>query len=430
MAQRRRVVITGLGLATPNGTTLESNFHALLQDRDCFSLFPLSLEDPQRYWGSEVCSIELQKEYDIPDRMLKNANEVCRYAIYAAKRAMDDASLSPEWVKYDDLGVFIGLGQELMSDEFIDHLSRCCFDEQGAYSFESIARREINSFNIVRFLKDYSIFPLSFITIAAGLRGPSSTFCNGATSGGVAVGEANSWIRCHRNTDALLAGATSFPFRRYIHAFFGKKGFLSAGQKDEGLILANGSVFFVLEELEHARKRDARIYGEILGSSSCTAYQGADFTNLGSAGYELLIHNALAEAELDIDDLDFISTSSFCKDIIHPEELRALQAATRNSKKAIPLASYKTKTGHLMAAAQPYDLAMDLAVIKRSVLPGMTVLSDRTVLPDRNDIDFADAQGLAPVIGQNLNGNFHRGMSLCADPSGNYSAIIVGRYDG
>jgi 3-oxoacyl-[acyl-carrier-protein] synthase II len=292
---RRRVVVTGLGLVTPLGTGIEANWEALCAGRSGIgriTRFDAS-QLPVRVAG-QVSDFEPQRFVERKD--LKKMDIFIQYAVAAAQMAVDDARLPLPLAAPERTGVIVGVG-----------MGGIATVEQSYELFVSGNLRRISPFFIPRLIPNMAS---GHIALRFGARGPNYAITSACASGAHALGAAFALIREGRQ-DVMLAGGAEAPVCLLGVGGFAAMRALATGFNDEperasrpfdarreGFVIAEGAGTLVLEELEHARRRGARIYAEVCGyGATCDAYHMTQPAP-GGAGAAECMALALADAGL------------------------------------------------------------------------------------------------------------------------------------
>jgi 3-oxoacyl-[acyl-carrier-protein] synthase II len=343
-----RVVITGMSAITPVGNTVAETWQSLIAGRS--GAVRITLMDASRY----ACQIAAElKGFDaerfIPRKKTRHMAFATQLAVIAAGQAIEDAALDLEQMDRDRIGVIIGTAGGSTVEE----------TEQAAKKLWNENSRRLSPFQILRFWPN---MPAYFISETYNLRGNNLTVCTACAAATQAIGEAAKVVR-RGEAEVMITGGTESMISETVLAGFTAMRALATSYNDdptramrpftadrEGFIPAHGSAILVLERLEHAMARGARIYAEVLGSGvSNDAYHmiASDPTGSGAA---LAIRRALADAGVGTEDVDYINAHAASTPLGDLAETNAIKAAFGERAYEIPISSTKSMIGHMMGA--------------------------------------------------------------------------------
>lgn len=370
--ERRRAVVTGIGLLTPCGIGVDAFWSALDEGRS--GVGPITLFDPSRLqtrFAGEV------RDFD-PVAVLgrKEARRMGRFqqlAMAATELAMGDAGLSGPPVDPSRGAVIIGSSVGGMSDgeaQFIRAL------EKGPEA--------IHPFFILQVLSN--MVP-AYVSIRWGFRGVNLAPSTACATGAHAIGEAVLRIR-NGEADVVLAGGAEAPLCTMAVAGFNQLRALSTRNDDpegacrpfdggrDGFVMSEGAAILVVEELEHARKRGATIYGEVAGYGTSADAHSLTSPAPGHRGGQECMERALADAGLTPSDIHYVNAHATGTPVGDPLEVEAFQAVFGDAASSVPLGSTKSMTGHMLAAAGAAEAAVCLLAMERGRIPPTTNLTD------------------------------------------------------
>ena len=419
-----------MGLVTPLGVRVEELWKNLLAGASGVGL--TTVFDASRF--PTKISAEV-RNWDITDegedaKLWHFCGRHTKFAAGAALQAMRDAGLE-KGLPHDPtrLGVYLGSGE----------------GQQDFDSFTSMMMAAISgdTLDVAKFTKLglETLHPLSEVeqepNMPAGhlagmfdAQGPNLNCLTACAASSQAIGEATELVR-RGDADVMLSGGT----HSMIHPF-GVTGFnlltaLSTRNDEptrasrpfdnerDGFVLGEGAAMVVLEELEHAKKRGAKIHGELLGyGSTADAYRITD-THPEGRGASACIRMALADAGLGPDSIDYINAHGTSTDVNDKVETLAIKNVFGERAYKIPVSSTKSMMGHLIAAAGATELIVCLRAIRDGLLPPTINYED----PDPNcDLDY--------VPNQVREGKCDRALSNSFGFGGQNIALIVSRYRG
>ena len=430
VAGRRRVVVTGIGCITPLGVRVEQLWKNLMAGASGVGM--TTVFDASKFPTKIAAEV---RGWDITDEGQDEKHwHFCgrhtRFAAGAALQAMQDAGL-PRGLPADPtrLGVYLGSGEGQQD-----------FD---AFTSMMMAAIEGETLDVAKFTKLglETLHPLSEVEQEpnmpaghlAGLfdaQGPNLNCLTACAASSQAIGEAVEIVR-RGEADVMLSGGT----HSMIHPF-GVTGFnlltaLSTRNDEptrasrpfdndrDGFVLGEGAAMVVLEELEHAKRRGARIHGEVIGyGSTADAYRITD-THPEGRGAAACITMALADAGLGTGDIDYINAHGTSTDVNDKVETLAIKKVFGERAYKIPVSSTKSMLGHLIAAAGATELIVCLLAIRDGVLP--PTINYET--PDPNcDLDY--------VPNKAREGKCDRALSNSFGFGGQNIALIVSRFSG
>jgi len=357
----RKVVITGVGALTPLGNNIDSTWKGLItgfSGIDYITRFDTS-RLPYRI-GGELKNFS-PKDY-IPKKDILRLDPFVHYAMAACLMAIEDAGIKLSKSKGLKTGVIIGSSRG------------------GITTMEKALEGYLlkgRSFSAYLMSASTISMASSYISMKLGIKGPAIGISTACASGANAIGEAMRLIR-YGEIDIALAGGTEAPICRLAVGGYGVAGALSKRNSEpqrasrpfdrgrDGFVIAEGACMLVLEELDHALKRNAKIYAELIGYgiSSDAFHQ----TKPDSKGQALAIEMALKDAKISKDDVDYINahaTSTILGDIA---ETRAIRKVFGKRADDIPVSSCKSMLGHMLGATGALEVAITSISIHRGVI--------------------------------------------------------------
>lgn len=411
---RRRVVVTGIGCVTPLGNDVESMWDSLCQARSGIgniTYFDAS-NFPTRF-AAEVKDYDFSPYVDDPKHFEHSGRNI-RFAIGAARQAMDDSGLLESGIEPARLGVYLGAGegqQDFML--FMNMVARAQHD--GELDLEKFTKTGLELLNPQAELEQEPNMPAGHLASLFNAQGPNLNCLTACAASSQAIGEATEIIR-RGDADAMLSGGA----HSMIHPF-GVTGFnlltaLSTHNEEpekasrpfdrnrDGFVLGEGAGMLVLEELEHARSRGARIYGEVVGyGSTADAYRITDIHPEGR-GATACIQMALKDAGLNVDELDYINahgTSTVVNDRV--ETMAVKKSLGEAAARKTPVSSIKSMMGHLIAAAGSVEAITCLLAINHGVLP--PTINYETPDPEC-DLDYIPNEARSTPVRRALSNSF------------------------
>ena len=379
----KRVAITGLGVISPCGNAPEELFANLMAAKSGIRRMTHAFADKL------TIRIAAEAEFKLSDYFSTRMSAFDRTGLMALASAMNawkDAGLELNDEEKKRTGVYIGTG--MGGSQSIDDNSRLLYAEN---------KERVNPLSVVKVMANA---PAAHISINYGLKGPCVTYCTACSSSSVSIGEAFRQIK-FGYSDVILAGGTEClitfgSFKSWeslgVLAFEDPEDPSSSSKpfsKDRsGFVLGEGAAVLVLEEMEHAKKRGAKIYAEIVGyGSTADAHHITAPTVDGQARAMQL---ALEEAGLAADSIDYINahgTATATNDVV---ETQAIKQAFGDMAYRIPISSTKSMHGHLIGAAGALEFLISVLAVKNNAVPPTANLK----VPDPEcDLDYVPNAG-------------------------------------
>jgi 3-oxoacyl-[acyl-carrier-protein] synthase II len=360
-----RVVVTGLGLVTPVGTDVESTWNALLAGTP--GAAPITKFDPQKLSVRFACEVKGFDPLKYIDRKEARRYDLfAQFALAAAHQAVAQAGLENRFPSPDRTGVVIGSGIGGMQTY-----------EDNCTAYVTKGPDRVSPFFVPMFIPDIAA---GLVSIRYGLRGPNYATVSACASSAHAIGESFNMIR-HGAADAMVSGGSEGAITGLTVAAFANMKALSTRNdspqtasrpfdKDrDGFVLGDGGAMVVLESLEHAERRGARILGEVLGYGlSGDAYHITSPAEDGE-GAQRAMRSCLEDGKIDLKDIGYINahgTSTPQGDIA---ETRAVKAVFGEQARKLVFGSTKSMTGHLLGGAGALEFVVSLLASTCGVIP-------------------------------------------------------------
>ncbi|WP_339206984.1 beta-ketoacyl-ACP synthase II [Bacillus sp. FSL W8-1143] len=377
---KKRVVVTGLGALTPLGNDVESTWKNALAGVS--GVGPITRVDSSEYTAKVAAEL---KDFNIEDYMeKKEARKMARftqYAVVAAQKALEDSRLEITDEIAPRVGVWVGSG--------IGGLET--FEEQFEVYSNKGARR-VSPFFVPMMIPDMATGQIS---IALGAKGVNSCTVTACATGTNSIGDAFKVIQ-RGDADAMITGGTEAPLTKMSFAGFCANKALSTNPDPEtasrpfdknrdGFVMGEGAGIVVLEELEHALKRGATIYAEIVGyGSTGDAYHITAPAPNGEGGVRAM-KEAIRDAGLSVEEIDYINAHGTSTPYNDKFETMAIKEVFGEHANQLAISSTKSMTGHLLGAAGGVEAIFSVLSIKDSVIPPTINL----VTPDEEcDLDY------------------------------------------
>jgi len=413
--KRRRVVVTGLGCISPVGNTLQEVWDSLVQGKS--GAGPITLFDASKYptrFAAEV------KNFD-PSRYLtpkesKHSDRFVQFAVAAAKQAVADAGLDMSKEDPIRVGVWIGTGMGGLSTI-----------EEGYRDLQARGPSKVRPFFIPMIIANMAPGQVS---ISLGAKGPNSCTVSACASSAHAIGDALEIID-RGSADVMIAGGSECAITPLGVAGFCALKALSTRNDDpktasrpfdktrDGFVIAEGAAMMVFEELEHAKARGARIYGELIGyGMTGDAYHitAPDPTGAGAAG---AMRMALEDAGLTPKEISYINAHGTSTQLNDKIETKAIKAVFGEEAKKVPVSSTKSVTGHLLGAAGAIEFLTCCMAIKDQIIP--PTINYQTPDPEC-DLDYVPNQARKAKLSVCLSNSLGFG--------GHNVSLIVRKFEG
>jgi 3-oxoacyl-[acyl-carrier-protein] synthase II len=409
----RRVVITGLGTFNPLGNDPETTWEMAVSGKS--GIGPISGFDASQLktrFAGQLKSFDPVALFG--RKQARRMDRVSQIALASADQAIEDASLFENKVDPDDIGVVLGVG--------IGNLASAI---EGIDTFNTRGAARVSPFFMPKMLADS---PAATISIAHGFRGPNMAVVTACAAGTNAIGEATKMIQ--RGAAAImLAGGSEAPVLPIAIAGFNATGAISTNNDDplgaskpfdanrDGFVVGEGAAILVLEDLDHALKRNVRIYGEVLGyGTSADAYH-ISAPDENGAGATKAIRGALADARVSPGDVDYINAHGTSTRLNDRSETKAIKKVFGESAYRIPISSTKSCHGHLLGAAGALEALISLKALNASKIP--PTINYETPDPEC-DLDYVPNRYREHPVDILLSNSFGFG--------GHNAAIVLGKY--
>ena len=365
MNGRRRVVITGLGALTPLGTDVESTWDALVAGRS--GAAEITQFDSTDYAVHFACEVKGFDPTEYIDR--KQARRMDRFAhliVAAARQAEADSGISIE-AEPDRIGAAIATG--------IGGLK--AFQDCHSELLERGPDR-VNPFSIPEIIPNMGA---AWVSMQLGTQGPLSSQCTACAASNMAIGDGADAIRLGR-ADVMFCGGTEAPVTEVGIAGFSAMRALSRRNDDpqaasrpfdsqrDGFVMGEAGAVVVLEELEHARARGAKIYAELLGYGLSSDARHITEPDPSGENPARAMTMAFRDAGIDTSEIDYINAHGTSTPLGDSAETRVIKLALgeENARKT-PVSSTKGATGHCLGAAGAVEAMFSILAIDRGVLP-------------------------------------------------------------
>jgi 3-oxoacyl-[acyl-carrier-protein] synthase II len=362
----KRVVVTGLGAVTPLGNNVEDTWKNLLAGVS--GAAEIKNFDSSKFKTHFACEV---KDLNIMELLGKDARKMDRYtqlAMISAIQAVTDSAMDLEQVDKDRIGVIFGVG--------IGGISTF-ENEVGYYALHKEDGPKFNPFFIPKMIADIASGQIS---IHYGFHGPNYTTTSACASSSNALADAFNLIRLGKANAILAGGAESAICACGVGGFNAMKA-LSTRNDDpqrasrpfsksrDGFVMAEGAGCLILEELEHAKARGAKIYAEMVGEGMSADAYHITASHPEGLGARLVMENALADAGLQPEDIDYINVHGTSTHVGDISEAKAIKEVFGDAAYKLNISSTKSMTGHLLGAAGAVEAMVTLLAVKNDIVP-------------------------------------------------------------
>ncbi len=399
MAERKRVVVTGMGIICPIGNSVQEAWQNAADGVS--GIGPITHFDPYKLenrFAGEVKNFD--PELFLGKREARRTDRVTQLALYAAKQAVEDSGLIVTEENRYEIAVVAGTGIGGIHTIF-----------QSVITFLESGARAVSPLLVPMMLPDAIS---SRISMQYGMRGPNYSLATACATGNNCIGEATEMIR-RGQADVALAGSSEAANVELTIASFNNMTALSRRNDDpvrasrpfdkerDGFVVSEGAAILVLEEYEHAKARGANIYAEILGYGHTSDAHHVTAPLENGEGASKAMERALKDASIMPAQIDYINahgTSTYLND---KSETTAIKRAFGEQAYNIPISSTKSVTGHLMGSAGSVEAVLTIMAMQNSFIPPTINLD--TPDPDC-DLDYTPHVGKTHTISVAMSNSF------------------------
>lgn len=363
--EKRRVVITGMGVVAPNGIGIDAFWDSLVHGRS--AVRRITHFDPSSYPSQIAAEVP---DFDPTDYMdpktAKRLGKFAQFALAASRLAVEDSNIDFSKIDPYRVGVYIATG--IGGGDYIE-TQYMIFIEKGLKRISPYTALAVCSHSAAGVIsKEY------------GLKGPNTTISAGCNSGLDATLLAFNTIR-YGDADMILVGAGEAPITPYSYGIFCAGGFLSRENREpkkalkpydinsDGTVLGEGGALIIMEELQHAEKRGAKIYGEFLGYSSVNDACNLFEIEKNGATLSKGIEQSLKNSKLKPQDIDYINAHGNGILEYDVNETLAIKKVFGELAYQIPINSIKPITGQSFSVTGILQIITCLLVINRNIIP-------------------------------------------------------------
>lgn len=363
----KRVVVTGLGAITPLGNTLGETWKALLEGES--GAGPITLFDASKFKTQFACEV---KNFD-PSKFFerKEVRKYDRYAqlgIVAAKEAIEDAGFDMEKLDTDEVGVVFSAG--------IGGISTFEQEVSGYYCNQELGPK-FNPFFIPKMIADICA---GHISMMYGFRGPNYATVSACASSTNSIIDAFNLIRLGKANAIITGGAEASITPAGVGGFNSMQALSTRNDEPtkasrpfsasrDGFVMGEGGACLVLEELDHALARGAKIYCEVVGGGMSADAYHLTATHPDGLGAKLVMQRALRDAGLQPEDIDYINVHGTSTPVGDISESKAIKSVFGEHAYDLNISSTKSMTGHLLGAAGAIEATVAVLSVQNDIVP-------------------------------------------------------------
>ena len=380
----RRVVVTGIGALTPIGNNLQEYWDGLI--KGVSGATPITHFNAEEFKTRFACEV---KNFEVTDfinrKEARKMDQFCQYAMVAADQAFSDSGLIVDEIDSDRVGVVWGSGIGGMST----------FYNESKNFLEGNGTPRFNPFFIPKLISD---IPAGHISIKYQFRGPNFTTVSACASSTNALIDAFNYIKWNKADLFIAGGSEACVYETGIGGFNAMMA-LSTRNDDpktasrpfdknrDGFVMGEGSGALVLEEYEHAKKRGAKIYAEVVGAGLTADAHHITAPHPEGLGAKNVMKLAIEDAGIDVTDIDYINVHGTSTPLGDIAETKAIKSLFGNHAYNLNISSTKSMTGHLLGAAGVIETIACIMSVKNDIVPP-------TINHETNDPDIDEKLNL------------------------------------
>ena len=364
--QLKRVVVTGMGALTPIGNNLESYWKGLVEGKS--GAAKITHYDASLFKTQFACEL---KGFNVEEHMdrkeARKLDPFCHYALVASTEALEDSGLLSSEPNLDRIGVIWGSGVGGLTT----------FQEEAREYFTGDGVPRFNPFFIPKMIVDIAA---GHISIKFGLRGPNYATVSACASSTNAIIDAFNLIRL-RKADAIVCGGSEAGVNEMAMGGFNALKALSTRNDSpetasrpfdidrDGFILGEGAGALILEDYDHAMKRGAKIYAEVVGGGMSGDAYHITAPHPEGLGAKNTMLAALEDAEINPSEIDYVNVHGTSTPLGDVAEIKAIEAVFGEHAYTMNISSTKSMTGHLLGAAGAIEAIACILAVKNDIVP-------------------------------------------------------------
>lgn len=388
----KRVVVTGLGAVTPIGNTAEETWKNALAGVS--GAGPITNFDASKFKTTFACEV---KNFDatayVDKKEARKMDPFCLFAMAAAQMAVEDSQMDLEQINKNRIGVVLGVGIGGMNTFEAEEWNYArTGEEQGP---------KYSPFFVPKMIGDIAA---GHISMKYGFHGPNYITASACASSTNALADAFNLIRLGKADVIVSGGAEAAIYPGGVGGFTAMHALSTRNDEPQkasrpfsasrdGFVMGEGGVCLILEELEHAKARGAKIYAEVAGAGMSADAHHITASHPEGLGAKLVMQNALEDAGMQPVDIDYINVHGTSTPVGDISEVKAIQALFGEHAYKLNISSTKSMTGHLLGAAGAIEAMFSVLSVKNDIIPP-------TINHEEGDED--------PNIDYNLNFTFNK----------------------
>ena len=364
----KRVVVTGIGAVTPLGNSAAETWQNMLAGVS--GAAPITHFDASKFKAQFACEVkDFNPEQFIDKKEARKMDPYCQYALSAATMAVEDSAMDLEKVDKNRVGVVFGVGIGGM---------KTYEEEVTAYAktADTIGPK-FNPFFVPKMIADICA---GHISIKYGFHGPNYITSSACASSTNALADAFNLIRLGKADVIVSGGAEAAITAAGVGGFTAMHALSTRNDEPQkasrpfsasrdGFVMAEGSAVLVLEELEHAKARGAKIYAEMAGAGMSADAHHITASHPDGLGAKLVMENALEDAAMKPEDIDYINVHGTSTPVGDVSECKAILDVFGQHAYELNISSTKSMTGHLLGAAGAIEAMASVMSVKEDIVP-------------------------------------------------------------
>ena len=416
----KRVVVTGLGVLSPIGNDVETTWSNAL--KGVSGAGPITHFDASKFktqFACEVKNFDANQHFD--RKKLRQLDLYAQYALVAAKQAVEDANLEAEGINKDRVGVIVAAG--------IGGLHT--FEEEAGYYAVHGEEQgpKYNPFFIPKMIADIAS---GHISMKYGFHGPNYGVVSACASSNNAIIDAFNLIRLGKANVMVTGGAEAAIYPAGVGGFNSMHALSTRNDSPEtasrpfsasrdGFVMGEGSAVLILEELEHAKARGAKIYAEVAGGGMSADAYHLTATHPEGLGAILAMSSALEDAEMKPEDIDYINVHGTSTPVGDVSEVKAIKELFGDHAYKLNISSTKSMTGHLLGATGALEALFSVKSVQEDIVPP-------TINHDPEDKDENIDYNLNFTFGEAQKRTVNAALSNSFGFGGHNATVIVKKY--
>ena len=364
----KRVVVTGIGAVTPLGNTAAETWQNMLAGVS--GAAPITHFDASKFKAQFACEVKNFNPEDFIDKKeARKMDPYCQYALSAAIMAVEDSAMDVETIDKNRVGVIFGVGiggMKTYEEEVTNY----------AKTGDTIGPK-FNPFFVPKMIADICA---GHISIKYSFHGPNYITSSACASSTNALADAFNLIRLGKADVIVSGGAEAAITAAGVGGFTAMHALSTRNDEPQkasrpfsasrdGFVMAEGSAVLVLEELEHAKARGAKIYAEMAGAGMSADAHHITASHPEGLGAKLVMENALEDAAMKPEDIDYINVHGTSTPVGDVSECKAILDVFGQHAYELNISSTKSMTGHLLGAAGAIEAMASVMSVKEDIVP-------------------------------------------------------------